>query len=45
MASKPGKVAVIATIRKLVAVSSTATHRKPFVSILSAHRPTGVANA
>lgn len=45
MASKPGKVAVIATTRKLVAVSSVATHRKPFAPILLGHRPTGVANA
>lgn len=45
MASKPGKIALIATICKLVAVSSMATHRKPFVLILSDHRPTGAANA
>jgi len=36
-AGKPGKVAVIAAMRKLlVAVWSVATHRKPFVSILTA---------
>ena len=38
-AGKPGKVAVIAAMRKLlVAVWSVATHRKPFVSIFSAPR-------
>jgi transposase len=36
-AGKPGKVAVIAAMRKLlVAVWSVATHRKPFVPILPA---------
>jgi transposase len=43
-AGKSGKVAVIAAMRKLlVAVWSVATHRKPFVPILSVHGPTGVA--
>jgi transposase len=36
-AGKPGKVAVIAAMRKsLVAVWSVATHRRPFVPRLSA---------
>jgi transposase len=36
-AGKPGKVAVIAAMRKLlVAVWSVATHRRPFVPIMPA---------
>ena len=36
-AGKPGKVSMIAAMRKLlVAVWSVATHRKPFVPILTA---------
>ena len=41
-AGKPGKVAVIAAMRKLlVAVWSVATHRRPFVPIMPARTTTG----